>query len=124
MGGLVARVLCLFDKEDSRFRVSSGRSLQIRATVRTWCKFSVVERSRCPFAPAGDSLLLSLPLGAEGGWRQGSGGRDGVGPSRFRLVMLTPSRCLLVVVTITLRVRRALVTDDVRLRGRATLQSS
>ena len=91
-------------KESSRFRVSSGRTLQIRATIRTWCRFSVVERSRCPFASAMPfrfrwaTRLLSLPLGADGGWWRRSGGRDGVGPSRLRLVMLTPSRCLLVVV--------------------------
>ena len=87
-------------KESSRFRVSSGRTLQFGPQSGLDANFlwlnDLGARSLLPA-----TRLLSLPLGAEGGWRQGSGGRDGVGPSRFRLVMLTPSRCLLVVVTIT-----------------------
>ena len=51
---------------------------------------TIFEQPRCPFASAATRVLrvLLLPLGADGGWWRGSGGRDGVRPyaSRFRLV--------------------------------------
>ena len=77
-----------FQEELCRFGPQSGLGAKFRSTILV------------PFPSRFRSAtrLLSLPLGADGGWR---GSRDGVGPSRFRLVMLTPSRRLLVVVTTT-----------------------
>ena len=44
------------------------------------------------------SVSLGLGIATDGGWWRRSGGRDGVGPSWFPLVMLTPSRRFLVIV--------------------------